>query len=47
MLAVPLAGPWFGVTPDLVPAATIYCLMILFNFKTTSLGLLRLFDAST
>ena len=44
MLAVPLVGPWFGVTPDLVPAATIYCLMILFNFKTTSLGLLRLFD---
>ena len=44
MLAVPLVGPWFGVTPELVPAATIYCLMILFNFKTTSLGLLRLFD---
>ena len=44
MLAVPLVGPWFGVTPDLVPAATIYCLLILFNFKTTSLGLLRLFD---
>ena len=32
------------MTPELVPAATIYCLMILFNFKTTSLGLLRLFD---
>ena len=44
MLAVPLVGPWFGVTPELVPVATIYCLMILFNFKTTSLGLLRLFD---
>ena len=44
MLAVPLVGPWFGVTPELVPAATIYCLMIFFNFKTTSLGLLRLFD---
>ena len=44
MLAVPLVGPWFGVTPELVPAAAIYCLMIFFNFKTTSLGLLRLFD---
>ena len=44
MLAVPLVGPWFGVTPELVPVATLYCLMILFNFKTTSLGLLRLFD---
>ena len=44
MLAIPLVGPWFGVTPELVPVATIYCLMILFNFKTTSLGLLRLFD---
>ena len=44
MLAVPLVAPWFGVTPELAPVATIYCLMILFNFKTTSLGLLRLFD---
>ena len=44
MLVVPLVGPWFGVTPELAPAATLYCLMILFNFKTTSLGLLRLFD---
>ena len=44
MLAVPLVGPRFGVTPELVPVATIYCFMILFNFKATSLGLLRLFD---
>ena len=44
MLAVPLVGPWFGVTPELVPVATLYCLIIFFNFKTTSLGLLRLFD---
>ena len=44
MLAVPLVAPWFGVTPELAPVATLYCLMILFNFKTTSLGLLRLFN---
>ena len=44
MLAIPLVAPWFGVTPELAPLATIYCLMILFNFKNTSLGLLRLFD---
>ena len=44
MLAVSVVGPRFGVTPELVPVATIYCFMILFNFKATSLGLLRLFD---
>ena len=44
MLAVPLVAPWFGVTPELAPVATLYCLMILFNFKTTPQGLLCLFD---
>ena len=44
MLVVPMVGPHFGVTPELVPVATIYCFMILFNFKATSLGLLRLFN---
>ena len=44
MLAVSVVGPYFGVTPELVPVATIYCFMILFNFKATSLGLLRLFN---
>ena len=44
MLLIPLLGPWFSVTPELAPVAAIYCLMVLFNFKTTSLGLLRLFD---
>ena len=44
ILAVPVVGPWFGVTPELIPAATIYCLMILFNFKATPQGLLRLFN---
>ncbi|MCY4361483.1 MAG: oligosaccharide flippase family protein [Gammaproteobacteria bacterium] len=44
MLVVPVVGPHFGVSPELVPVATIYCFMILFNFKATSLGLLRLFN---
>ena len=44
MLAVSAVGPHFGVTPELVPVATVYCTMILFNFKATSLGLLRLFN---
>lgn len=44
MLAVSTVGPHFGVTPELVPVATTYCIMILFNFKATSLGLLRLFN---
>ena len=44
MLVLPLVGPWFGVTPELAPVATIYCLLVFFNFKTTSIGLLRLFD---
>ena len=44
MLAISVVGPSFGVTPELVPVASVYCIMILFNFKATPLGLLRLFD---
>ena len=44
MLAISVVGPSFGVTPELVPVASAYCIMILFNFKATPLGLLRLFD---
>ena len=44
ILAVSRVGPWFGVTEELELVAAVYCCMILFNFKTTSLGLLRLFN---
>ncbi|MDE0156127.1 MAG: polysaccharide biosynthesis C-terminal domain-containing protein [Gammaproteobacteria bacterium] len=44
ILALSRVGPWFGVTEDLELVAAVYCCMILFNFKTTSLGLLRLFN---
>lgn len=44
ILALSTVGPWFGVTEDLELVATVYCCMILFNFKATSLGLLRLFN---
>ena len=44
ILAISAVGPSFGVAPELVPVASLYCIMILFNFKATPLGLLRLFD---
>ena len=44
ILAISYVGPSFGVTPELIPVASVYCIMILFNFKATPLGLLRLFD---
>ena len=44
MLAVAVVGPWFSITPELMPMATIYCCAILFSFKSTPLGLLRLFN---
>ena len=44
ILAISAVGPSFGVVPELVPVASLYCIMILFNFKATPLGLLRLFD---
>ena len=44
ILAVSVVGPWFGITEELILAATVYCCMILFSFKETPLGLLRLFD---
>jgi len=44
ILAISTAVSWFNITPDLIPMATLYCCVILFNFKSTSLGILRLFD---
>ena len=44
MSAVVIVGPWFNITPELIPMTTIYCCAILFSFKSTSQGLLYLFN---
>ncbi len=44
ILAISTVGPWFNITVDLIPMATLYCCVILFNFKSTPLGILRLFN---
>ena len=44
ILAISKVGSGFGVTQELELVTAVYCCMILFNFKTTSLGLLRLFN---
>jgi O-antigen/teichoic acid export membrane protein len=37
-------SPYIGLTADLVPSATAYCLSILFMATATATGLLRLYD---
>ncbi len=43
-IAIQYVGPRLGLTPDAVPLATIYCVLILINIKSTPLGVLRLFN---
>lgn len=43
-VAIQYVGPRFGLAPDAVPLATVYCVLILINVKSTPLGVLRLFN---
>ncbi len=39
-----IVGPRLGLTAEIMPMAAFYCGIILFNFKATAIGILRLFD---
>ena len=44
IVLLPVIGPSLGLPVETIPLATLYCSIILFDFKSSSIGILRLFN---